>query len=223
MCPKLWGQLFIVCGQLTKDIWIPLAFGFLPDKKKQTYRAFFNQLKDAMDQIGESLSAEYVMCDFEIGIRNSLREVWPEMIVKGCHFHMAKALWKRVVDAGLKTEYSTPGNDNLVALVVAAIGMAYVPIDQLEKAFDIMKKIASQLPSGKQKKFGKSFLSYFKKTWMDKSGDFPPSDWNFYNFKGVTTNNFNEGYNNRFNNFILPEQIPDFSIEDRNNHTIQIH
>ena len=65
------------------------------------------------------------------------------MIVKGCHFHMAKALWKRVVDAGLKTEYSTPGNDNLVALVVAAIGMAYVPIDQLEKAFDIMKKIAS--------------------------------------------------------------------------------
>ena len=74
MCPKLWGQLFIVCGQLTKDIWIPLAFGFLPDKKKQTYRAFFNQLKDAMDQIGESLSAEYVMCDFEIGIRSSLRK-----------------------------------------------------------------------------------------------------------------------------------------------------
>ena len=72
--PKTLGSIIYSLWPLTKDIWITLAFGFLPDKKKQTYRAFFNQLKDAMDQIGESLSAEYVMCDFEIGIRSSLRK-----------------------------------------------------------------------------------------------------------------------------------------------------
>ena len=42
---------------------------------------------------------------------------------------MAKAIWKRVVDAGLKSAYSERGNDKLVALIVCAIGMAYVPLE----------------------------------------------------------------------------------------------
>ena len=35
-----------------------------------------------------------------------------------------------MVDAGLKSEYSdVKGNDHLVALIVGAIGMAYVPLE----------------------------------------------------------------------------------------------
>ena len=37
---------------------------------------------------------------------------------------------------------------------------------------------------------------------MKEDGSFPPSEWNLYEHDGVTTNNFNEGYNNRFNNFL---------------------
>ena len=135
MRPTNWWQLFIVCAQLTDNIWIPCAFGFLPDKKEKTYTTFFVKLKDAMSKIDESLSATYVMCDFELGIRKSLKKVWPDLKVKGCHFHMAKAIWKRVVDAGLKNAYSdreNKKNDFLVALIVGAIGMAYVPLERLE-------------------------------------------------------------------------------------------
>ena len=74
---------------------------------------------------------------------------------------MAKAIWKRVVDAGLKSAYSERGNDKLVALIVSAIGMAYVPLDNIKNAYNIMKKIANDLPHGKQKEFGKSFMKYF--------------------------------------------------------------
>ena len=76
----------------------------------KTYTTFFVKLKDAMSKIDESLSATYVMCDFELGIRKSLKKVWPDLKVKGCHFHMAKAIWKRVVDAGLKNAYSDREN-----------------------------------------------------------------------------------------------------------------
>ena len=118
---------------------------------------------------------------------------------------MAKSIWKRVVDAGLKSAYSERGNDKLVALIVCAIGMAYVPLEShnvvgnnsIKNAYNIMKKIAKQLPEGKQYIFGISFLQYFKDTWMKEDGNFPPTEWNFFLHKGATTNNFNEGYNNR--------------------------
>ena len=102
-----------------------------------------------------------------------------------------------MVDAGLKSAYSVKGNDKLVALIVSAIGMAYVPLKSQKNAFNIMKQIARQLPKGKQYEFGKTFLKYFKDTWMQEDGNFPPAEWNFFLHKGSTTNNYNEGYNNR--------------------------
>ena len=111
-----------------------------------------------------------------------------------------------MVDAGLKSEYSdVKGNDHLVALIVGAIGMAYVPLEShnvvgnnsIKDGYKLLKEIAQKLPAGKQKKFGKNFLHYFKTTWLAEDGNFPPEEWNFYLHKGATTNNFNEGYNNR--------------------------
>ena len=50
-----------------------------------------------------------------------------------CHFHFAKCIWKQVVNAGLKVEYSKKkDNEALVELIVAAIGMAYVPLEELK-------------------------------------------------------------------------------------------
>ena len=116
----------------------------------------------------------------------------------GCHFHYAKCIWKQVVNAGLKTQYSKTKDDALSELIVAAIGMAYVPIEELKNAMKILKKLASKLPTGKQKNFGKDFLKYYQDTWI--SGHFSPESWNYWGHKGATTNNYNEGYNSRFNN-----------------------
>ena len=58
--------------------------------------------------------------------------------------------------------------------------------------------MASKLPKGKQRNFGKAFMKYFKKTWIN--GSYEPKSWNFWGHNGATTNNYNEGYNNKFNN-----------------------
>ena len=41
-------------------------------------------------------------------------------------------------------------------------------------------------------------MKYFKNTWIN--GSFEPETWNYFGHKGATTNNYNEGYNNKFNN-----------------------
>ena len=80
--------------------------------------------------------------------------------------------------------------------------MAYVNLGEnhegLKAAMNVLQNLAAKLPKGKQRKFGKDFLQYFKKTWIN--GSFPPETWNFYGHRGATTNNYNEGYNNKFNN-----------------------
>ena len=88
VCPKLWFQLFIVCGEISDGLWLPLAFGFLPNKKKETYKSFFTQLKDALSRIddGLELSAQYVMIDFEYSIRSAFKETWDYIPLKGKAF-----------------------------------------------------------------------------------------------------------------------------------------
>ena len=198
MAPKIWKQLFILCVEIPGGVWIPVAFGFLPNKTEKAYLEWFKLLEAALKERNLELSAIFCMGDFEIGIRSSFNQVWSHIIYKGCHFHMAKALWKKVVDAGLKTTYSQTGNEVFVAFIVATIGMAYVPLDRIHEGFKILIKMAKMLPEGRQKEFGKSFLTYFRDTWIH--GPFDPEMWNYHGHRGITTNNFNEGYNNKINN-----------------------
>ena len=70
LAPRLWYQLIIITAQIGPTTWVPVAFGYLPNKKKKTYSAFFNGLKDYMKKIGikdGEVAADYCMADWEIG------------------------------------------------------------------------------------------------------------------------------------------------------------
>ena len=84
MAPTFWKQLFILCAEISwLGIWVPCAFAILPDKKQTTYTALFELVKQNLTRINEELAAEFVMCDFEIGIRSAWRDVFPDVIIKG--------------------------------------------------------------------------------------------------------------------------------------------
>ena len=82
--PTLWRQLFIICCQVSPDVWIPCGFGLLKDKMYESYYDFFNLMKMSLTEIGEELSANFMMADFEKGIRKAAKDVFgPEMDIKG--------------------------------------------------------------------------------------------------------------------------------------------
>ena len=39
--PSPWKQVGIISAEISNECWIPVAFGLLPDKKRDTYDAFF--------------------------------------------------------------------------------------------------------------------------------------------------------------------------------------
>ena len=55
-------------------------------------------------------------------------------------------MWNRVVNSGLKSDYSNPKYNMLAGFIRASIGLAYVPLDRIEsEALGILKKMAEEL------------------------------------------------------------------------------
>ena len=67
-------------------MWVPVAFGYLPDKKLDSYTTFFSLLKTTITSHGLELSAASIMSDFEINLRKAAKEAFPLLMLIGCHF-----------------------------------------------------------------------------------------------------------------------------------------
>ena len=117
-------------------------------------------------------------------------------LLSGCGFHYAKAIWKHCVDLGWKPYYKKIGHEKLTALIRAAIGLAYVPLERIGEGFKVLQEMANDL-KGKQKKSAQKFMKYMKNTWKKS---YAPKTWNYYMYGGANTNNHQEGYNSRLNN-----------------------
>ena len=66
---------------------MPLIFALLPDKSRRSYEDLFSGLKRALDARNLELSAGQFMSDFEHNIRESFKNNFEEIDVKGCYFH----------------------------------------------------------------------------------------------------------------------------------------
>ena len=76
------------------------------------------------------------------------------------------------------------------SFIRAVIGLPYVPLDRIEEAMDILKKMRRST-TGPRRKFSKDMISYLQRTWLD--GSIPREVWNMFDHKGVSTNNNAEG------------------------------
>ena len=70
--PHPWKQVGIISAEISEECWIPIAFGLLPDKKRDTYDTFLGLLKTALSSHNLELSARTVMSDFEVSINYKL-------------------------------------------------------------------------------------------------------------------------------------------------------
>ena len=91
MSPRLWKQIMIFNVELTDQVSFPVIFAFLPNKKAETYKKCFQEIKRMLEDngIGE-LTATQAMADFEVAIRTSWSDVFPKIPLKNCLFHFNK-------------------------------------------------------------------------------------------------------------------------------------
>ncbi|CAF1394457.1 unnamed protein product [Rotaria sp. Silwood1] len=176
---------------------IPLVCGLLIGKNSEDYNLFFEKVL-----VQDNFQPESIMTDFETGTIKSVKDMWPNVLHKGCLFHFSQAVWRQVQSKGLTTKYN---EDEYFRLnVKKLIALAFVPLDQVITGFAL---ICDQFNDDAD-----DLLDYFEKTWIGekrrrgagrKNPQFDHKLWNVYDRVVATiprSNNSVEDWHNAFAN-----------------------
>ena len=87
---------------------------------------------------------QQVMMDYEQGAIKAFTEEFPDIVVKGCHFHFTQSIWRRIQELGLVTVYK---EDQVVrAWLQKFKSLAFVTIDLVETAFNYLISLQPDSP-----------------------------------------------------------------------------
>ena len=72
---------------------IPLAFVLMTKRRKSDYLAVFNNIKDLLHAV---YGLAEIQSDFELAIWSAVKEAFPRVVHRGCHFHWNQAQIRKV-------------------------------------------------------------------------------------------------------------------------------
>ena len=103
-CPKFFKQLYTF-HVYRNGVYTPVVYFLLPDKETKTYVSMFKMLKEQMLAISLAISWKHLVIDFEKAIHNAVNKELPNLPIKGCRFHLAKAWFRKIQKNNLQKIY----------------------------------------------------------------------------------------------------------------------
>lgn len=194
LSPPLFKQVFVVLAKRGEYVF-PVLYGLICNKLHATYAKLFGIIK----AVWPLFNPQTISTDFEAGIINAIRDLFPNAIIRGCLFHLMKNFRVHVGAAGLMKRYNNEPAFALNARMIVAL--AFVPIYDLNDAFDALAK---ELPAELLPVLNWLEDSYIGRPF-GRSGNrraplFPPQLWNVYDRvlnHQDRTNNFAEAAHRR--------------------------
>ena len=188
ICPRIFYQLYIIHSLSPTGISLPELYCLLPNKTKITYTRLLRLIQTKAEEHSMCFSPKTVILDFELAVHNVLYAILPGSHVKGCLFHYGQALWRKLQELGLSSEYRQ--FDHIRHWFRLFIGLCFLPVPQVMNGF-----VAIQNQHTPNNDKCRLFNAYFLDTWL--TGQFPIPLWNHFRTDVPRTNNNCEGYNSR--------------------------
>ena len=94
-CPKQFAQLYTIHCFLLGQMF-SVIFALLPDKRQETCERLLSLLEAKAIELGLDLRPMIVQTDFEMGMMNAVRSVFPLSRIRGCYFHYVKCIWEYI-------------------------------------------------------------------------------------------------------------------------------
>ena len=113
---------------------VPLCFALMSRRKKHDYVAVINAIIACMPH---TPVVEEIIVDFEKAVWGALRMCLPVVSVRGCWFHWAQAVYRRVKKYGLRNAYMH--QVYIRAYVRELMALPNLPASHIEPAFLEMK------------------------------------------------------------------------------------
>ena len=149
VAPHLFDQLHTIHALHEHSV-VPLLYVFMQRKRELDY---VNALT--------AIRAASVMCDYEIGFHNAVRQVFGNnVVVVGCLFHLGQCVYRKVIQLGLSDQYQQ--DDDLRLKCKMLVTLAFIPAVDVIAAFETL---AGDIPDGDDLE---SLFDYFEDTWIGR-------------------------------------------------------
>ena len=188
MTPPMFNQVYtmhLVLGPKS----FPVCFVLCVNRPKQLYLSLFQFMRDKV-----GMKPMMLITDFEEACRNAAREIWQNIILKGCFFHYAQALIKNAKERHLGNSYKY--NMEVNAIIKAYMALAFVPIEEMSVYHDVIVNRINAINDSQLNSFLLDFDSYFCDTWYN--GKFSLNDWNQLGDVVHRSNNWAENFHSCF-------------------------
>ena len=120
-------HVFVKEGDCMKQV--SVAFVFMSRRSKKDYKAVFKALLDLVP----TCEVKTMVADFEAASWNAIREVIPNIEVKGCLFHFTQAVYRKIGYVKLANEYSKEGETKKLCTQLMALPL--LPEEHIVDAF----------------------------------------------------------------------------------------
>lgn len=189
--PELFFQLYTIHA-LTEDIVIPCVYALLPDKKESTY----NKLLSEVRRLNSDFEPETFLIDFENAAKSAIQKVFPDIVVKGCFYHLSQNIYRNIQRLGLQKKYMDDENFALKVRMLPAL--AFLPEEQVVAAFEKLSEIMPPEAEPIVDYFEDSYIGRMRRGGR-KHPRFPIHMWNMkerVEYDLPRTNNSLEGWHN---------------------------
>ena len=192
---------FLRCKSNIKQV--PLVSIFMTRRQKTDYDAVLNHLRQLL---GDESKLETMVGDFEAAVWQSMKEIFPNVKLRGCHFHFTKAVFEKVKFFGLQSDYNDKDNHaNVTSTVRRLFSLPFLPHATMAQVFTQISEESDQADDRIQR-----LLTYFNNAWFH-SPIWSPRSFCVYH-RLVRTNNDVEGYHNRLNRKCRKEHPPFYQL-----------
>uniref|UniRef100_A0A6P7GMH4 Uncharacterized protein LOC114344197 n=1 Tax=Diabrotica virgifera virgifera TaxID=50390 RepID=A0A6P7GMH4_DIAVI len=142
-CTKFFTQLFTI-HVVRNGHYVPLVFALIKNKKTEAYEQVFRTVISACDSKNLTLNPSEIVCDFEEAIHKASRNVWPQLKITGCRFHISQAWLRKIQNIGLKREYSDKDSE-LGKWLRWSFGLIYLDSTDVSECF--VEELIAEAPT----------------------------------------------------------------------------
>jgi hypothetical protein len=138
--PTLFRQLYTIHARVGGDEnsrIMPLVYALMSSKSRECYERLFQDLIDFGNEQDLHLQPRFILTDFEQAAINASCIKFPSAQNKGCLFHLAQSVYRKIQATGFAIRYGTDENFSLVIRQIPAL--AFLNPADIPAAFDRLK------------------------------------------------------------------------------------
>lgn len=132
----------------------------MTNKSANCYKEVFKYIETKLFK----LEPVEIMTDFEAGLRNAIRTVYPKTTIRGCWFHYCSAIHKKCLQLGLHSLLETNPDAKLIRKEIMSLPL--LPPPDIENGYKHIKNMAKEYDISSD---FRKFFEYFEDYWLKQN------------------------------------------------------